>query len=196
MILSFIPRISLKEGKAITNQGALFEILSFPLVICIFTYSRLHYISSKNGCSSVSLRSLRHKTPTTEEPTEKLSSYKDKIPQPTAQQQKSYPKDTTDFINLKAKKASKRSDNHFNGHYAVTHKYTSTPPPQKKKMVVAFASILMAKIGMQILERGAYKPLVWKRYIRDNFSIAHQQIHRQPIHRTSNQTPLNNQIYS
>ena len=65
-------------------------------------------------------------------PTEKLSSYKDKIPQPTAQQQKSYPKDTTDFINLKAKKASKRSDNHFNGHHAVTHKYTPTPPPQKK----------------------------------------------------------------
>ncbi|RMX37140.1 hypothetical protein pdam_00023417 [Pocillopora damicornis] len=62
---------------------------------------------------------VRHKTPTTDEPTEKLSSYKDKIPQPTAQQQKSYPKDATDFINLKAKKASKRSDNHFNGHYAT-----------------------------------------------------------------------------
>ena len=40
-------------------------------------------------------------------------------------------------------------------------------------MVVAFASILMAKIGMQILERGAYKPLVWKRYIRDVISLLH-----------------------
>ena len=71
----------------------------------------------------------------TDEPTKKLSSYKDKIPQPTEQQQKSYPKDATDFINLKAKKASKRSDNHFNGHYAVTDKYTpnTTPPPKKKK---------------------------------------------------------------
>ena len=76
---------------------------------------------------------VRHKTPTTEETTEKLSSYKDKIPQLTAQQHKSYLKDTTDFINLKAKKASKRSDNRFNGHYAVTHKYTPTPPPPKKK---------------------------------------------------------------
>ena len=173
-ILSFIPCISLKEGKATANQGAPFEILSFSLVLCIFTYSRSQYICSKNGCSLVSLTLfVRHKTPTTEETTEKLSSYKDKIPQLTAQQHKSYLKDTTDFINLKAKKASKRSDNRFNRHYAVTHKYTPTPPPKKKKIAGAFASVLMAKIGMQIPERGAYKPLVWKRYIRDIISLLH-----------------------
>ena len=31
-------------GKLTTNQGALFEMLSFSLVQCIFTYSRSQYI--------------------------------------------------------------------------------------------------------------------------------------------------------
>ena len=47
------------------------------------------------------------------------------------------------------------------------------PTPPKKKIAGAFASVLMAKIGMQIPERGAYKPLVWKRYIRDIISLLH-----------------------
>ena len=38
-------------------------------------------------------------------------------------------------------------------------------------MVVAFASIFMGKVESQILERNAKKPLAWKRYIDDIFSI-------------------------
>ena len=38
-------------------------------------------------------------------------------------------------------------------------------------MAVAFASIFMGKVESQILERSAKKPLAWKRYIDDIFSI-------------------------
>ena len=43
---------------------------------------------------------------------------------------------------------------------------------------VAFANIFMAKIEVQILDKGANKPLVW----RLKLSLAHQQIRRQPAH--------------
>ena len=39
------------------------------------------------------------------------------------------------------------------------------------KMAVAFANIFMGKVESQILERSAIKPLAWKRYIDDIFSI-------------------------
>ena len=39
------------------------------------------------------------------------------------------------------------------------------------KMAVAFANIFMGKVESQILERSAIKPLAWKRYIDDVFSI-------------------------
>ena len=39
------------------------------------------------------------------------------------------------------------------------------------KMAVAFANIFMGKVESQILEQSATKPLAWKRYIDDIFSI-------------------------
>ena len=43
---------------------------------------------------------------------------------------------------------------------------------------VAFASMFMAKIEVQIQDKGANKPLV----SRLKLSLAHQQIRRQPAH--------------
>ena len=40
-----------------------------------------------------------------------------------------------------------------------------------KKMAVAFANVFMAKIERQILRQSSKKPLVWKRYIDDVFSL-------------------------
>ena len=39
------------------------------------------------------------------------------------------------------------------------------------KMAIAFTNILMAKIERQILRQSSKKPLVWKRYIDDVFSL-------------------------
>ena len=39
------------------------------------------------------------------------------------------------------------------------------------KMAVAFANIFMAEVETEILNQSALKPLVWKRYIDDIFSI-------------------------
>ena len=39
------------------------------------------------------------------------------------------------------------------------------------KMAVAFANIFMGKVESQILNQSAQKPLAWKRYIEDTFSI-------------------------
>ena len=39
------------------------------------------------------------------------------------------------------------------------------------KMAVAFANIFMAKIERQVLVQSSKKPLVWKRYIDDVFSL-------------------------
>ena len=44
------------------------------------------------------------------------------------------------------------------------------------KMAVAFANIFMAKIEMQILNEGAHKPFVWKRYIDDIIFLLRQFI--------------------
>ena len=40
-----------------------------------------------------------------------------------------------------------------------------------KKMAVAFANIFMARIERQILSQSCIKPLFWKRYIDDVFSL-------------------------
>ena len=39
------------------------------------------------------------------------------------------------------------------------------------KMAVAFANIFMGKVETELLNRSAFKPLVWKRYIGDIFSL-------------------------
>ena len=39
------------------------------------------------------------------------------------------------------------------------------------KMAVAFANIFMAKVETDILSQSVIKPLVWKRFIDDIFSL-------------------------
>jgi len=39
------------------------------------------------------------------------------------------------------------------------------------KMAVAFANIFMAKVETEILNQSALKPLVWKRFVDDIFSL-------------------------
>ena len=59
------------------------------------------------------------------------------------------------------------------------------------KMAVPFANIFMGKVESQILERSTKKPLPWKRYIDDKFSI--WKINRdevaQFIEQANSQTP-------
>ena len=141
--------------------------------------------------------------------------------QPIAQKQKSYLKDTTDFINLI--ETTRVPKNAILVSMDVTSIYTNIPqeegfetvcktydsfykdsPPiptqylkralklilqensfefngknylqthgtaMGTKMAVAFANIFMAGVETEILNQSAFKPLVWKRYIDDMFSI-------------------------
>ena len=154
-------------------------------------------------------------------PTERLSSFVDRLIQPIAQKQDSYLKDTTDFINFIEK--TKLPQNVIlasmdvtslctnipqeEGITTVCHAYEAfyieTPPIPTRylremlililqensfrfngsdylqthgtamgtKMAVAFANIFMAKIERQILRQSNKKPLVWKRYIDEVFSL-------------------------
>ena len=152
---------------------------------------------------------------------EKLSSFVDRLLQPIVQQQKSYLKDTTDFINFientKApadvilvsmdvtslytnitqeegidtvcrayeifygnepptptqllKRALRlilqENSFQFNGkNYLQTH-----GTAMGTKMAVAFSNIFMNKVETEILSQSLFKPLVWKRYIDDIFSL-------------------------
>ena len=154
-------------------------------------------------------------------PTERLSAFADKLLQPIAQQQKSYLKDTTDFINFM--EGTRVPQNTILVSMDVTSLYTNIPqeegiqtvcraynsfyndqPPiptrflekalglllqensfqfcgknylqthgtaMVTKMAVAFANIFMGKVEIALLNRSAFKPLVWKRYIDDIFSL-------------------------
>ena len=154
-------------------------------------------------------------------PTEKLSSFVDKLLQLIAQQQKSYLKDTTDFVNFIEN--TKVPAEVILVSMDVTSLYTNIPqeegidtvcrayeifyrnePPiptqllkralrlilqensfqfngknylqthgtaMGTKMAVAFSNIFMNKVEMEILSQSLFKPLVWKRYIDDIFSL-------------------------
>ena len=154
-------------------------------------------------------------------PTEKLSSFVDKLLQPIAIQQKSYLKDSTDFINFIEK--TKVPTDVILVSMDVTSLYTNIPqeegiqtvcrayetfyvnkPPiptplleqalrlilqensfqfngknylqihgtaMGTKMAVAFANIFMSKVETEIISQSAFRPLVWKRYIDDIFSL-------------------------
>ena len=156
-----------------------------------------------------------------EGPTEKLSAFVDKLLQPIAQQQKSYLKDTTAFINFIER--TKVPEKALLVSMDVTSLYTNIPQEegiqtvckayvsfyQNKipiptplleralrlilqensfqfngknylqthgtamgtKMAVAFANIFMAKVETDILSQSVLKPLVWKRFIDDIFSL-------------------------
>ena len=61
----------------------------------------------------------------------------------------------------------KRTHSSFNGkNYLQTH-----GTAMGTQMAVAFANIFMAEVETEILNQSALKPLVWKRYIDDIFSI-------------------------
>ena len=154
-------------------------------------------------------------------PTERLSAFVDKLFQPIAQQQKSYLKDTTDFVNFV--EGTRVPENTILVSMDVTSLYTNIPqeegiqtvcraynsfyndqPPiptqflekalslilqensfqfydknclqthgtaMGTKMAVAFANIFMGKVETELLSRSTFKPLVWKRYIDDIFSL-------------------------
>ena len=156
-----------------------------------------------------------------EGPTEKLSSFVDKLLQPIAQQQKSYLKDTTAFINFIEK--TKIPEKAFLVSMDVTSLYTNIPQEEGiqtvckayasfyhnkspiptplleqalrlilqensfefnrknylqthgtamgTKMAVSFANIFMAKVETDIFSQSVTKPLVWKRFIDDVFSL-------------------------
>lgn len=156
-----------------------------------------------------------------EGPTERISSFLDFLLQPIAKQQKSYLKDTTDFINFVEK--TKVEKNTVLVSMDVTSLYTNIPqeegiatvcnayetfhknsPPipthfiremlelilkensfkfngkhylqthgtaMGTKVAVAFANIFMSVIETEIILHSSIKPLVWKRYIDDIFSL-------------------------
>ncbi|XP_044176756.1 uncharacterized protein LOC122959498 [Acropora millepora] len=176
--------------------------------------------------------------------TEKLSSFVDKLLQPIAQQQKSYLKNTTDFINFIEK--TKVPADAVLVSMDVTSLYTNIPqeegiqtvctayetfyknePPTPTrlleqalrlilqensfqfpgknylqthgtamgtKMAVAFANIFMSKVETDILSQSAFKPLVWKRYIDDIFSLwtINREEIKQFIEQASNHHPTIN----
>ena len=161
-----------------------------------------------------------------EGPTERLSSFVDRLLQPIAKTQKSYLKDTTDFINFIER--TKVPEQTIIVSMDVTSLYTNIPqeegintvcnayeefhnnnPPipshflremlslilmensfqftgknylqthgtaMGTKMAVAFANIYMASIETQILSKSSIKPLEWKRYIDDIFSLWNNNI--------------------
>ena len=156
-----------------------------------------------------------------EGPTERISSFLDYLLQPIAKAQKSYLKDTTDFINFIEK--TKVEKNAVLVSMDVTSLYTNIPqeegiatvcnayetfhknsPPipthyiremlnlilkensfefngkhylqthgtaMGTRVAVAFANIFMSKIETEIILHSSNKPLVWKRYLDDIFSL-------------------------
>ena len=154
-------------------------------------------------------------------PTERISSFVDYILQPIAKSQKSYLKDTKDFINFVEK--TKVPQNAIMVSLDVTSLYTNipqeegietvckayetfyqreTPIPTNAlrkmlrlilkensfqfcgsdylqthgtamgtKMAVAFANIFMSAVETEIMNKSKTKPLEWKRYIDDIFSL-------------------------
>ena len=154
-------------------------------------------------------------------PTERISSFVDYILQPIAKSQKSYLKDTKDFINFVEK--TKVPQNAIMVSLDVTSLYTNipqeegietvckayetfyqreTPIPTNAlrkmlrlilkensfqfcgsdylqthgtamgtKMAVAFANIFMSAVETEIINKSKTKPLEWKRYIDDIFSL-------------------------
>ena len=155
-----------------------------------------------------------------ERPTERISSFVDHLLQPIPKTQKSYLKDTTDFLNFieKTKVAKdttlfsmdvtslytnipqeegieivcrtyetfygnelsmpthfhremlrlilKENSFHFNGKNLQTH-----GTAMGTKMAVSFANIFMAEVETDIINQSPNKPLIWKRYIDDIFSL-------------------------
>lgn len=156
-----------------------------------------------------------------EGPTERISSFIDHILQPIAKAQKSYLKDTTDFINFIER--TKVQQNTILVSMDVTSLYTNipqeegintvciayedfyknnTPIPTNSlrnmlrlilqensfhfngrnylqthgtamgtKMAVAFANIFMSAVESKIIGKSKIKPIEWKRYIDDVFSL-------------------------
>ena len=136
-----------------------------------------------------------------EGPTERLSFFVDKLLQPIAQKQKSYLKDTTDFINFiektkeeegittvcRAYQAFHNNNPPIPSHYLkemlklilqensfqfIGNNYLQTHgTAMGTKMAVAFANIFMADIETKMISQSKTKPIEWKRFIDDIFSL-------------------------
>ena len=154
-------------------------------------------------------------------PTERISAFVDSLLQPIMKEQRSYLKDTTNFINFvegtKVPKSTILVSMDVTSLYTnIPEKerittvcnaydifYTNNPPISTNflkemlrlilqensfqfngkdylqihgtamgtKMAVSFANIFMAKIETEIINHCTKKPLVWKRYIDDVFSL-------------------------
>ena len=146
-------------------------------------------------------------------PTKRISSFLDHILQPIAKAQKSYLKDTTQFVNFIEKR--KVPNNAIlvsmditslntnipqeEGIHTVRKAYEAfykndTPIPTNSlrgllrlilqensfqfngtamgtKVAVAFANIFMSAVETEIISKSKIKPLEWKRYIDDVFSL-------------------------
>ena len=73
----------------------------------------------------------------------------------------------TRFIREMLQLILKENSFQFNGkHYLQTH-----GTAMGTKMAVAFANIFMSTIETEIIRLSSNKPLVWKRYIDDIFSL-------------------------
>ena len=178
-------------------------------------------------------------------PTERISSFLDHILQPIAKAQKSYLKDTTQFINFIEKR--KVPNNAILVSMDVTSLYTNIPQKEGihtvckadeafykndtliptnslrglhrlilqensfqfsgrnylqthgtamgTKVAVAFANIFMSAVETEIISKSRIKPLKWKRYIDDVFSVGHKKRGNRPIHFRSKQAPSDHKIY-
>ena len=156
-----------------------------------------------------------------EGPTERISSFVDHLLQPIAKMQKSYLKDTTDFLNFIEK--TRVAKDTILVSMDVTSLYTNIPQEEGiaivcrayetfyvnklpipthflrellrlilkensfdfngknylqthgtamgTKMAVSFANIFMAKIETDVINSSPHKPIIWKRYIDDIFSL-------------------------
>ena len=105
---------------------------------------------------------------------ERISSFLEHILQPIAQAQKTYLKDTTQFINFIEKRkvpkhASILQENSFQ--FKGEHYLQTRGTAMGTKVAVSFANIFMSVIETKIINKSKIKPLEWKRYIDDVFSL-------------------------
>ena len=209
------------------SNVSLLRLLQVPNVITVINGYHRHLTHPEYLSSTVSQRFKSQLTYSrsivagNDRPTEQISSFVDSLLQPIAKSQKSYLKDTTDFVNF-IERRNLPEDN-FLVSLDVASLYTNIPQEEGKntvykayqtfygentpiptqslrrilklilqensfefngknylqthgtamgtKMAVAFANIFMSAVETEILNLSKTKPLEWKRYIDDIFSL-------------------------
>ena len=209
------------------SNVSLLRLLQVPNVITVINGYHRHLTHPEYLSSTVSQRFKSQLTYSrsivagNDRPTEQISSFVDSLLQPIAKSQKSYLKDTTDFVNFIERR--NLPEDVFLVSLDVASLYTNipqeegintvckayqtfygenTPIPTQSlrrilklilqensfefngknylqthgtamgtKMAVAFANIFMSAVETEILNLSKTKPLEWKRYIDDIFSL-------------------------